>query len=193
MANFLIGHKALGGIEAGWANNAADKGGETIFGIARNFWPQWDGWIKVDILKRQPDFPKCAETNPDLISSQGRFFKEHFWDPMHLDEVSDQGLANYLYEGVVNFGFGSDDKPRIPHWLQESLNELGAMLPVDGHVGPATLSAIKANANTRIGALFVIRGIMERRIQHRRDVIRKDHSQLANVESWLTRDARLPS
>ncbi len=192
MATFLIAHKALDPLEGGYGNSPTDKGGETIFGIARNYHPEWEGWPILDILKTQPDFPNCANHNPQLISMAGRFIKEHFWDPMRLDDFASQELANYLYEGVVNFGFGSDVNPRIPHWLQEALNELGALISVDGKIGPTTLAALKAVAGTRVTQQFVIYAIEHRRVKHRLKRFKEDKTQLEKAVSWLSRDTRTP-
>lgn len=188
MANFLIGYKLLGGREGGYSNEPEDKGGETIFGIARNYWPAWPGWLKLDILKAHPEFPDVAESNPDLKSAAGVFFKNRFWDPLHLDEFASQELANYLFDTVVNFGFGSDEKPRTPHWLQESLNEMGAGLTVDGKVGPATLSAVKTLSGSRLSADLLLLKIFKRRVRHRYETIKGDSGQKKFITGWLARD-----
>lgn len=191
MADFLKAHKALGPVEGGYANNPSDKGGETIFGIARNYWPNWEGWKLVDALKGQPDFPDCAERNPNIISLAGQFFKTYFWDPLQLDAFASQELANYLYEGTVNFGYGSPTKHRIPHWLQEGLNELGAFLAVDGKIGPTTLAAIKAMAGTRVTGAYLIYAVEHRRVAYRLERFKEDPSQLQFAKSWLGRDLRI--
>ena len=48
MAKFQIAEAITGRNEGGYANNSADTGGETYAGIARNYWPKWQGWKYID-------------------------------------------------------------------------------------------------------------------------------------------------
>lgn len=192
MANFLCAYKLLDGREGGYSNDPLDAGGETYRGIARNYWPAWAGWLKLDLLKSHPEFPDVAEINPDLRSAAGVFYKGRFWDALHLDDYTSQDLANYLFDTAVNFGFGSDDKPRTSHWLQESLNEMGAGLTVDGKIGPSTLSAVKALTSPRLGSNYIVYAMEHRRIRHRYEKIKGDGGQKQFITGWLARDLRTP-
>ena len=44
MAEFEQAYAPLRGFEGGWCNDVGDAGGETYGGIARNFFPHWQGW-----------------------------------------------------------------------------------------------------------------------------------------------------
>ena len=48
MAIFNSAFQITMGNEGGYANNPADSGGETYKGIAKNYWPNWEGWTAVD-------------------------------------------------------------------------------------------------------------------------------------------------
>ncbi len=63
MADFDIAYRLTMKHEGGYANNKADRGGETYRGIARKFWSGWIGWPLVDDAKKQPGFPKSLDEN----------------------------------------------------------------------------------------------------------------------------------
>lgn len=144
MAKFEIADKITGGNEGGYANNKADRGGETEAGIARNFWPNWPGWKHIDQYKA--DWEKSNKklslaawinasvnvpTEPvrDMIKS---FYKQNFWDVNKLDQINDQQLANTVYDFGVNSGTG-----RAAKFLQAAVG-----VTQDGKIGPQTLSAV---------------------------------------------------
>lgn len=41
--------------EGGYVNDPQDKGKETIFGISRVYNPTWQGWLDVDLWKKEHD------------------------------------------------------------------------------------------------------------------------------------------
>lgn len=47
--------------ESGYVNDPQDKGGETIFGISRRYWPQLSLWAAVDELKSKSLLNKVSE------------------------------------------------------------------------------------------------------------------------------------
>lgn len=187
MANFLIAHKALEPYEGGYANTPSDKGGETFRGIARNFFPNWPGWTKIDALKSHPEFKRIVDDSPDLRGSVGVFYKNNFWDALKLDDFASQDLANYLFDTSVNFGIR-----RAALFLQQSLNEIGAVIPVDGIVGPVTMDAVKALGGAKTSAELIKLKIMRFRVKHRIGIIEEDGSQLQFIHSWLCRDTEVP-
>ena len=48
MADFNKAYAFLVTKEGSLSDHPADYGGQTYFGIARRFWPNWDGWQYVD-------------------------------------------------------------------------------------------------------------------------------------------------
>lgn len=146
MANFQIAYDKTNKIEGGYANNPKDKGGETWTGIARNKWPDWDGWLIVDELKRQTGFPAILATHEGLKQKKLSFYKKNFWDALLLDSVADQNVANELYDSGVNLGTGVAGT-----YLQRVLNVAnrnGLYYPdllVDGQVGTKTIKALNTH------------------------------------------------
>jgi lysozyme family protein len=122
MAEFKIAERLTGINEGGWANNPADRGKETVFGIARNFWPTWPGWQKIDKYKAEyPNLSPALKKRFTLaqwinasakVPSEGmkemvsQFYRTNFWDLNKLDQIKDQQIANSVYDFGVNSGKG---------------------------------------------------------------------------------------
>lgn len=102
MADFNIAYKKTGGWEGGWNIVKGDRGGETYKGIARNFFPKWEGWKIVDAKKplRHNQIIK-DETLDKMVHD---FYKKTFWDVVGGDQIEDQSIANTLYDFGVNTG-----------------------------------------------------------------------------------------
>ena len=124
MAEFFPAFTHTVGIEGGYANDPADPGGETRFGISQRSYPELDiAGLSVDQARE--------------------IYKRDFWDKLRLDEVTDQALAAELFDSAVNCGAMSAGR-----WLQQSLNLVGGHvlngLMVDGVVGSKTLVAVNS-------------------------------------------------
>ena len=149
MAQFEPAFAATMKHEGGYANNPADKGGETYRGISRKNWPGWDGWPDVDRIKLKMSDDNIineAKIHPSSLIShlssilaanadlQGRvrnFYKRNFWMPQ-MDEINDQELINWLFDKGVNMGIG-----RAYKLLQRALH-----VDEDGVIGMQTRKAI---------------------------------------------------
>lgn len=86
----------------GYVNDPDDNGGETIAGISRKFWKNWQGWSIVDGAKKEAGFPTSLLHNTTLISYVNDFYKQHFWGRM--GEIQDQSIAGLLIDSGVNEG-----------------------------------------------------------------------------------------
>jgi lysozyme family protein len=122
MAEFEIAEKITGINEGGYANNKADRGGETFAGIARNFWANWLGWKYID--KYKADYARAKANNQTKLTLAQwinasakvktepvrgliiQFYKDNFWTINKLDQIADQQLANSIYDFGVNSGKG---------------------------------------------------------------------------------------
>lgn len=114
--------------ESGYAHVPGDRGGETYRGIARNFHPTWPGWAFVD---QQPDPIPRGTIFPELEPAVHAFYREHFWDAIHGDDLLPR-TAIALFDWAVNSGEGSPAK-----FVQRLV---GAK--VDGDIGPKTIAAL---------------------------------------------------
>lgn len=156
MATFSIAFKRTMGIECAYDNNPDDIGGETCWGIARNYHPRWKGWGRVDALKvscmrddgsvDEEALSKLLANDPMIAKATKSFYREEFWDRVKGDSVPNQFVANELFDTAVNMSPKNAIK-----FLQECLNKFNRDerddyyndMEVDGHIGPVTVSALK--------------------------------------------------
>lgn len=149
-SQFHIAFKRTMGIEGAYDNDPDDKGGETCWGIARNYHPRWEGWGRVDALKASnPDehsLRGALKSDPKILKAAKQFYKREFWDKIKGDSIPNQFVANELFDTAVNM------HPRNAiRFLQKSLNKFNRDerddyyndMEVDGHIGPMTLNALK--------------------------------------------------
>lgn len=143
MASLEIAEKKTLKWEGGYCNVAGDKGGETIFGIARNAHPNNKLWKIVDDYKRgfesfgKKDY-KELETlclgNAEFNTHKDNLYRELYWDKIKGDSINSQEVANALYDFAVNSGVS-----RAVKYIQQVLG-----VADDGILGAKTLEAINA-------------------------------------------------
>lgn len=104
MADYNIGIPKTLKNEGGYVNDPKDSGGETYKGIARKKNSSWDGWVIVDSMRSQPNFPKNLITNKDLNAKINLFYKKNYWDVIRCDEIKSQEVAESLFDSGVNMG-----------------------------------------------------------------------------------------
>lgn len=123
--------------EQPYANDPADPGGETVYGIARRRHPGWSGWRRVEALRAQPGFPRSLGTDAELQRLARSFYATEFWRPLRCDEIAEAGspdLAAKVFDVAVNVG-----RRRAAELLQLGLCAAGGTLEIDGRIGPDTL------------------------------------------------------
>ena len=99
-----------------------DTGGMTYAGIARNKNPQWSGWPLVD----------RKEFGGSLTSMVRDFYRNEFWGKMRGDEISNQEVANTIFNFGVNAGMG----------MAVKLAQLVIGATPDGGIGPKTVERL---------------------------------------------------
>lgn len=151
MADFQKSYPVVRENEGGYANNPNDNGGETYKGIARKFWENWSGWKIIDSYKKHiKSFESALEKDQGLQLSVLSFYKEHFWDELCLDQVSDQTIATELFDTGVNMSTNT-----AATFLQRTLNVLNNQgklysdLLVDGKIGPKTIQVLNAHKSPK--------------------------------------------
>ncbi len=183
MADFLIAYNKTGKIEGLWSNDKDDSGGETVFGIARNYWPNWSGWKIIDEQKSKHNFPKNISDVEDKIEPLVyQFYKTKFWDVIKGDFLLDQNIANELYDTGVNFGI-----KRAIEFAQEACNllnnsgKLYAEIDVDGKFGDATLKTI--NSHPHKDTLFKVLNLLQGEAYI--NICRKNRTQEKYLRGWV--------
>lgn len=139
MADFEKAFDLVMKYEGGYSNDAYDVGGETYKGIARNYYPDWEGWEIIDKAKKDRAFPHNLKHINDLDSKVKIFYKTLYWNAFCGDQIPNQTIANELFDCAVNLG-----SHRAVKYLQIALNALNRNatlyndLVEDGVYGPIT-------------------------------------------------------
>jgi lysozyme family protein len=147
-------------------NTAGDKGGLTYAGISRKANPKWHGWLFVD----------RDETPPTALVRA--LYREKYWDPLRLDEVRDQRVAESIYE----FGFVAGIK------VSAKLAQVVVGVEPDGDIGNKTLAALNGASSPD---LFLARFTIAK-IARYRDIVMADRSQAKFLLGWLNRALETP-
>ncbi len=132
MADFTQAFQLMIAHEGGYGNDPDDPGGETYKGVARKIFSKWDGWTKIDILKRQSNFPANLDKDSELQLNVSDFYRVTFWDKMNGDQITNQDVANSIFDFGVNAGIGTSS----------SLAQMVVGAKSDGVIGPDSISAI---------------------------------------------------
>lgn len=167
MAEFSTAYKKTAGWEGGYSNHKADSGKETYAGISRKFHPDWKGWAIIDRYKPLKTNQKIENT--ELNSEVKQFYYYNFWLPIQGDFITEQHIANFIYDWHVNSGEGG---------LKAVQRALG--VKPDGDIGSITLKAIN-NAD--------LQPLKDARIEFVKDIARRKPSQKVFLPGWLNRIA----
>ena len=165
MADFLPAFERMIRNEGGFklTDIKGDKGGQTYAGIARNRWPNWSGWLALDL----GEVPQTS-----LVRD---FYRTNFWNKIRGDELTHQGIAESLFDFAVNAG----DRTAI------KLAQIVAGVASDGVIGPKTLEALNALDVDYFRPYFALA-----KIARYRDIVTKDRSQGKFLLGWINRTLR---
>lgn len=187
MATFDLAYKITSGIEGGYVYDPEDAGGETYCGISRNASPDWRGWIIIDALKSkyQRDRLKLELSKDDglkkLVTS---LFFEQYWNANRLTAISNQAIANEVYDTGVNMGVGV-----AATFLQEAYNLLSNNgknyhpIAEDGKIGIITIMAINNHPKQKelLMTLNILQGAKYV------DICRNNPAQQKFFAGWIQR------
>jgi lysozyme family protein len=140
-----------------------DTGGMTYAGIARNPNPQWPGWNLID---------HSAVDNPLLTGMVRSFYKTEFWDRIRGDEITNQVVA----ENIFNFGVNTGIKVAV------KLAQLIVGATPDGAVGEITLQKF----NNIDGEAFK-KAYALAKITRYADICNKNKTQSKFLLGWINR------
>ena len=98
--------------EGGYSNNPADRGGETYKGIARKYHKLEYLWTLIDRYKDEcggvnSTFKKKLDADKLIDSEVKKIYKTNYWDKFKLDTVSNQKVAEQIFDDAVNRGVGA--------------------------------------------------------------------------------------
>lgn len=122
--------------EGAYSNDPDDAGAETVYGISRVNYPQWEGWKQIDLMKSRGEDMDCLDDNSILMGAV-RLFYLGLWNKFGMESIP-QELQGIVFGGAINQGPG-----RVLKWLQVCLQELHQLIEADGNIGPATVLALR--------------------------------------------------
>ncbi len=188
MADFQKAYAITMRHEGGYANHPADRGGMTYKGIARNFNPNWGGWLAIDQARKQTGatatLNKILAANEPLQKDVRGFYKLNYWDVNRLDAIVHQTIAEEVFDTGVNMGVR-----KAGMILQEALNLTNLNgrayedITVDGLVGPMTVAL--TNAHPRPATLLKILNALQ--AERYLNILRNNATQEVFVTSWFFR------
>lgn len=149
MADFASAFAATMKAEGGYVNDPQDPGGETYKGVARKMNSKWDGWILVDLAKKEKNFPANLDKNTALQDKIKSFYETNYWDKIRGDDIQDQHIAECIFDFAVNAGPITSAK----------LAQITVKAEPDGTIGPVTLGKINAEDPRVFISLFSLHKI----------------------------------
>ncbi len=161
MAKFGSAFKKTIMLEGGYADNEADRGGETKYGISKRWYPE-------------EDIPNMT------VERAKEIYERDYWKPLLLNQFVHQLIADEFFDTAVNMGRGS------AIWCAQMAVNLvaeGDPLKVDKKMGPNTLEEINKWSGKYWMALFkAMNGFQFARYVR---IVEKYPDQEANIRGWL--------
>lgn len=186
--NYNEAIKIVSVAEGGWCHVRGDKGGETVFGVARKYHPKWTGWLIVDGYaasygRGTPQFIRMVNNDESLKTLAENLFRTIMWMPIRCDSMPRE-IAIVSFDMAVNSGTLNAAKT-----LQRTLNSLGSNVSVDGAIGPITLAAINEQYN--IDSQNFIIYFLKHRYNFYQRIVKRRPSQKKFWKGWVNRLRRL--
>lgn len=146
MAEFIKAFRKTIDKEGGYVNDPDDPGGETYRGLSRKNWGKWEGWVIIDLMKRQPNFPASLDVDSELQELVNDFYRINFWDKIQGDDIESQEVAESIFDFGVNAGVSTS----------VLLAQMIVGAKSDGVIGKNTLNALNGFNADYFLALFKI-------------------------------------
>jgi hypothetical protein len=142
-------------------NIPGDRGGQTYAGIARNANPNWAGWQFIDCK----DFGSATQ----LVRE---FYKVNFWDRVRGDELTNQAIAETIFNFAVNTGVGVASK----------IAQLIVGVTPDGAIGAKTVERLNICTAEKFLPAYALA-----KIQRYVDICMKNRDQSKFLLGWTRR------
>jgi len=171
------------GLEGGYSDDAADRGGRTNYGITEKTFR--------DALNR--GVISGTDDIGNLTPAQARaIYKTDYWQALKLNNVHDIDIAAEIFDTAVNSGRG-----KATLIAQLALEYLGEQATADGVMGPVTINLLNKWCQKDPRALFVaLNGIQfihfvaivdESIIEEITKRVKSDASQVKFSRGWTKR------
>lgn len=171
--------------EGGYVNDPDDRGGETIFGIARRSNPKWEGWKILDQLKLEEkstiNIERYFKANyMHLVEAR---YKNNYWNKIKGDKIQSQIVAEQVFDMAVNHGPKKAAKD-----LQFLLKtDFWRDIFVDGAIGPKTLEALHQITRDNFLEIRLNNVLVRERCAFYWEIATKNPSQMKYIKGWHNR------
>lgn len=146
-------------VEGGYTNDKYDRGGETKYGIIK------------EVASRHGYFV------PDLTKEQAKqIYYEDYYIKFKLNYIKSFRMRLSLFDFIVHSGRNAVKK------AQETLNELGFKLVVDGIIGIKTVYALNS---VSVGAFLNL--YHKKQKEYYEAIVNNDNKQAKFIKGWLRR------
>lgn len=198
MADFSVAYERVRAFEGGWADDPADRGGETYAGISRRHWPSWYGWNLVDAAKKLParrqgarTFSRYLEGLDALQTAVRTWYRAQWWDRLGLDALP-QALAGEIFEQSVNLGKAGAGRKiqrvcNAFNYDKATGQRLFPDLVEDGILGPRSLAALATLIQRRVAEEALVRALNAMQAAHYIELAAKNPGQRRFTDGWLRR------
>lgn len=180
--------------EGGYANDPADRGGETFRGISRLNWPAWPGWELIDRAKIRGAVSArlinaAFAGDLDMERLVADFYQRHFWRPFESLRAPGRIPAK-LFDTAVNVGVGGAVK-----MLQRVVNQSGPVAPlvVDGVIGPKTRAGFTLSVGGAGDEDSFLQAFCREQEAHYRRIVGRNPGQSKFLKGWLRRAEWVPA
>lgn len=162
MADFIAAYEKTIVNEGGYKLHtvAGDTGGQTYAGISRKANPGWIGWRKID---------NGTEPSAGDVRS---LYRDKYWMPLRLDEITSQDVAESIFDFGVNAGAT----------VAAKLAQVTIGATPDGKIGPLTISALNSYTPHTFVLVYTIA-----KIARYRDIVMKNKTQNKFLLGWINR------
>ena len=158
---FLDAFKEVVGLEGGYCDIPADRGGATKYGISQASYP---------------DLNIAALT---LEQAKAIYYTD-FWAALSLDKIESAYIAGEIFECAVNCG-----RSAAVRIAQRSLAFLGETIKQDGIMGPSTIE--KLNKWGKKDPISLFKALNGYQFARYALIVEQHPDQLAFARGWLKR------
>lgn len=161
------------GIEGGYSNHPADRGGPTKYGVTLNTLKHW----------RRDMTLKAGDVKVLTLDEAKQIYKARYWDKWSLDAVESRLSALCLFDQAINWGIGTSVQKRA----QLAANKCGDFnLRIDGDIGPKTLEAIN-QAHDKEFCFHYVSLAQDKYVS----LVKSRASQIVFLAGWINRTQKL--
>ncbi len=133
-------------------------------------------------LRRHPTQQEMKNLTKDVALD---IYEQEYWDRYRLDEFDSHDLAEIVADGIIQHGPGDEGDTGGVTLLQQTLNDLGEDLEVDGILGSLTVAATNRQSKINGGLLYNL--YRDSRLKYYEWLALQDPRKLSVLPGWKNR------